>query len=69
MRWSADPAAGGPHLVDDAHAIADCRITGTVSACDHTVVFGEVFRVEHLTGDDRSPLLYGLRQYSSWSVV
>jgi flavin reductase (DIM6/NTAB) family NADH-FMN oxidoreductase RutF len=69
VRWSADPAAGGPHLVDDAHAIADCRITGTVSACDHTVVFGEVFRVEHLTGDDRSPLLYGLRRYSSWSVV
>jgi len=69
VRWSADGEAGGPHLIDDAHAIADCRITGTVSASDHTVVFGKVFRVEHLTADDRSPLLYGLRQYSSWSAV
>lgn len=66
--WSADPKAAGPHLVEDAHAIADCRINRTVSAGDHTVVFGEVFRVEHLVADDRSPLLYGLRKYSTWSV-
>ncbi|WP_153040621.1 flavin reductase family protein [Actinoplanes sp. TFC3] len=69
VRWSADPEAAGPHLIDDAHAIADCRITGTMSASDHTVVFGEVFRVQHPAAVDQSPLLYGLRQYSSWSVA
>ncbi|WP_211277658.1 flavin reductase family protein [Couchioplanes caeruleus] len=69
VRWSADPEAGGPHLVDDAHAIADCRISRTVSAHDHIVVFGEVLRVQHPVVADPSPLLYGLRQYSSWSVA
>ncbi|MFB9306025.1 flavin reductase family protein [Kibdelosporangium philippinense] len=67
VRWTADPQAAGPHLVDDAHAIADCRISRTVSTGDHTVVFGEVFRVEHPA--EGSPLLYGLREYSSWSVA
>ncbi len=69
VRWSADLEAGGPHLVDDAHAIADCRISRTVSAGDHTVVFGRVFRVEHPVAVEQSPLLYGLRTYSSWSVL
>lgn len=69
VRWSADLEASGPHLVDDAHAIADCRISRTISTGDHTVVFGEVFRVEHPVAADRSPLLYGLRKYSSWSVL
>ncbi|MFE7130851.1 flavin reductase family protein [Streptomyces sp. NPDC057638] len=69
VRWSAEAGAGGPHLVDDAHAIADCRISRTVSAGDHTVVFGNVTRVEHLVAADRSPLLYGLRKYASWSLL
>lgn len=69
VRWSADPESAGPHLADDAHAIADCRISRTVSAGDHTVVFGEVFRVEHPVSADRTPLLYGLQKYSSWSVL
>ncbi|MEV7868926.1 flavin reductase family protein [Streptomyces sp. NPDC088124] len=71
VRWSVDSEAAGPHLSDDAHAIADCRISRTVRIGDHTVVFGEVFRVEHPAADvadNRSPLLYGLREYSSWSV-
>jgi flavin reductase (DIM6/NTAB) family NADH-FMN oxidoreductase RutF len=69
VRWSAGPETGGPHLVDDAHAIADCRISRTVATGDHTVVFGEVFQVEHLVSADSSPLLYGLRKYSSWPVL
>ncbi|MFE6056574.1 flavin reductase family protein [Kitasatospora sp. NPDC056446] len=69
VRWSADPEAAGPHLTDDAHAIADCRVSRTVSVGDHTVVFGEVFRVAHPAAPDRSPLLYGMRKYASWSVL
>ncbi|RKT12176.1 flavin reductase (DIM6/NTAB) family NADH-FMN oxidoreductase RutF [Streptomyces sp. 1114.5] len=69
VRWSADSEAAGPHLTDDAHSVADCRISRTVDVGDHTVVFGEVFRVEHPEADDSSPLLYGLRKYSSWSAV
>ncbi|MFI6509072.1 flavin reductase family protein [Streptosporangium sp. NPDC050855] len=65
VRWRAEPSFGGPHLVDEAHAFADCRVTRTVEVSDHTVVFGEVFRVEQRTR--AVPLLYGLRQYSSWS--
>ncbi|MFH9349075.1 flavin reductase family protein [Kitasatospora sp. NPDC017646] len=68
-RWSADQEAAGPHLSDDAHAVADCRISRTVDVGDHTVVFGEVYRVRNPVAADRSPLLYGLRTYSSWSVV
>ncbi|QMU70180.1 flavin reductase family protein [Streptacidiphilus sp. P02-A3a] len=68
VRWSCDPQAAGPHLADDAHAIADCRISGTVRVGDHTVVFGEAYRITHPVAADRSPLLYGLRTYSSWPV-
>ena len=71
VRWSDDSEAAGPHLSYDAHAIADCRISRTVRVGDHTVVFGEVFRVDHPVAevaDNQSPLLYGLREYSSWSV-
>ncbi|MBB4926125.1 flavin reductase family protein [Kitasatospora kifunensis] len=69
VRWSADLEAAGPHLTDDAHAIADCRISQTVSVGDHVVVFGEVSRVKHPATADRSPLLYGLRKYASWSAL
>ncbi|MFF3671281.1 flavin reductase family protein [Microtetraspora malaysiensis] len=64
VRWHADPSYGGPHLVDAAHAIADCQITRTVEAGDHVVVFGEVYEIEQCA--PAVPLLYGLRAYSSW---
>lgn len=67
IAWRCEPSLGGPHLIDDAHAIADCKVTRTVSIGDHTVVFGEVFQVEQKTSRQPTPLLYGLRQYSCWS--
>jgi flavin reductase (DIM6/NTAB) family NADH-FMN oxidoreductase RutF len=64
VRWRADPAYGGPHLVEESHAVADCQITRTVEAGDHIVVFGEVFAIERRAPAE--PLLYGLRAYASW---
>jgi flavin reductase (DIM6/NTAB) family NADH-FMN oxidoreductase RutF len=68
VRWVGEPRFGLPHLVDDAHAIADCEVTGTIPVGDHLVVFGEVWQVEQRTPAENSPLLYGFRQYSSWSM-
>jgi flavin reductase (DIM6/NTAB) family NADH-FMN oxidoreductase RutF len=64
VRWRAEPAFGGPHLLDAAHAIADCAVTRTVEVGDHTVVFGMVLQVERRL--PAKPLLYGLREYSAW---
>jgi flavin reductase (NADH) len=65
VRWRSEPDFGGPHLVDDAHAVADCRISRHERVGDHTVVFGEVFRAELHPPAQSRPLLYGLRQYLS----
>jgi flavin reductase (NADH) len=63
--WKAAPAAAGPHLPDDARAVADCRVTDTKPVGDHTVVFGKVLEVTtHPAAAE--PLLYGLRQYATW---
>lgn len=62
--WAA--GAGGPYLTESAHAVADCQVVGTVHIGDHTVVFGEVRRIETRRDDPPRPLLYGLRQY--WSL-
>ncbi|MFE7116587.1 flavin reductase family protein [Streptomyces sp. NPDC057654] len=66
VRWTDEPSFGGPHLVDDAHTVADCHVARTVPVGDHTVVFGEVFRVSTPTGRSSDPLLYALRSY--WSM-
>ncbi|HEX6342491.1 flavin reductase family protein [Umezawaea sp.] len=66
VEWTRSPRGANPHLVADAHAVADCRVTGTVGVGDHVVLFGQVLDVRHLPGDDRAPLLYGFRRYSSW---
>ena len=66
VRWRQDQGCAGPHLVDDAHAVADCRVSRSVSVGDHTVVFGEVFRVSVPEPVPTGPLLYGLRGY--WSL-
>jgi len=68
IRWRHDPYDAGPHLVEDAHAIADCYVTSTIPVGDHVIVIGEVVRVEHDSSDEPTPLLYGMRQYSSWPV-
>jgi flavin reductase (NADH) len=66
VRWHAGP--GGPHLPDDAHAIADCRVSQVAEAGDHTVVFGEVWRVTTCRDHSPRPLLYGLRRYARWPM-
>ena len=55
-----------PWLIDDAFALAECQMTSSVDVGDHAVVLGQVRSIMQ-TPD--SPLLYGLRHFSSWSVV
>ena len=64
VRWERPATASGPHLVADAHTIADCRLDGSRQVGDHVVVFGEVSEISELPG--HRPLLYGLREYHSW---
>lgn len=75
VRWRAGPGIGGPRLIDDAHAIADCRVSGMTPIGDHAVVFGEVCDIEaagaqppphDAVGRAALPLLYGLRRYAGW---
>ncbi|MEU4769918.1 flavin reductase family protein [Actinosynnema sp. NPDC023794] len=62
--WQVGPDAGGPHLAEHAHAIADCEVRRLLHAGDHAVVFGEVRRVSTTAAEP--PLLYGLRRYATW---
>ncbi|GAA3672000.1 hypothetical protein GCM10022224_040200 [Nonomuraea antimicrobica] len=64
VRWSEPADSGGPHLPDDSHVIADCRVSRAELINDHVVVFGEVLRVAVVSM--RRPLLYGLRRYAEW---
>jgi flavin reductase (DIM6/NTAB) family NADH-FMN oxidoreductase RutF len=66
--WRLDGPARGPHLVEDAHAIADCDVAGTTRVADHVVVFGQVRRVLRPRAEP-VPLLYGLRRYASWKGI
>lgn len=65
VSWHLEDNDAGPHLREDTHAVADCRIGTTLYVGDHVVVFGEVSRV--IRRPECRPLLYGLRRYSSWS--
>lgn len=67
ISWDADPDSGGPHLTGHANAIADCRVSLAQPVGGHVVVFGEIFRVSNLW--KTAPLLYGLRQYTSWPTT
>ncbi|WP_191298988.1 flavin reductase family protein [Lentzea cavernae] len=62
--WERPLDVGGPHLVDDAHAAADCVVDHMHRIGTHVVVFGKVQRVVHRSG--LQPLLYGMRTYASW---
>ncbi|MFF4449481.1 flavin reductase family protein [Streptomyces sp. NPDC001502] len=64
VAWREDTDASGPHLWQDAHAVADCTVRMSQPVGDHVAVFGEVLRVTR-QGDCR-PLMYGLRTYSPW---
>lgn len=60
VRWL--PGTAGPHLPDDAHAVADCAVSRTEQVGDHHVVFGEVLRAG--VAEHPEPLLYGMRRYA-----
>ena len=57
----------GPHLIDAAHAIADCRLVRHERIGSHIVLFGEVVNVSEPAGSSR-PLLYGRRRYATWPL-
>jgi flavin reductase (DIM6/NTAB) family NADH-FMN oxidoreductase RutF len=62
--WRLVPGGGGPHLLDAAHAVADCRLGRTLTVGDHVVVLGDVFKVTN--GHECKPLLYGMGRYAAW---
>jgi flavin reductase (NADH) len=65
VQWSrADGSCAGPHLVEDAHVVADCSVADSRPVGTHDVVFGLVTRVTWL--QTPQPLLYGMRRYTSW---
>jgi flavin reductase (NADH) len=65
VRWRCGPGLGGPELPDDAHAAAHCLVRRAERIADHTVVFGEAFRV-WTPPESAPPLMYGLRRYATW---
>lgn len=62
--WETGPGAAGPHLLRDAHTVADCGVRSAQPVGDHVAVYGEIRRVTRR--GDRIPLLYGLRQFRPW---
>ncbi|WP_306329386.1 flavin reductase family protein [Streptomyces venezuelae] len=67
LPWERAPGAPGPHLVRDAHTIADCKVTLTQRTGDHVTVFGETLAIRRQ--QERPPLLYGLREFRSWPAA
>ncbi|MEV6848466.1 flavin reductase family protein [Actinoplanes sp. NPDC051411] len=61
--WDLSPHGGLPRLVEDAFAVAECRVTRTFRVSDHAVIVAEVTHAERQTA---VPLLYGLRRFASW---
>lgn len=65
--WHQGADASGPHLSEDAHAVADCKVGMTQLVGDHMAVLGEVVRVTWQ--EDCRPLMYGLRAYGRWPTT
>jgi flavin reductase (DIM6/NTAB) family NADH-FMN oxidoreductase RutF len=63
VAWKPVGPTGMPWLVRDAFAVACCRVYRQVVVGDHAVVLGNVTGIE-VSPD--VPLLYGLRQFSTW---
>lgn len=55
---------GGLWLMEDAFAVAECRVVKAVVIGDHVAVFGEV---AHVRQRAETPLLYGMRRFGSWA--
>ncbi|MFI1018847.1 flavin reductase family protein [Streptomyces sp. NPDC020965] len=67
LPWEVPPGAAGPHLTRDAHTVADCGVVLTQRVGDHVAVFGETRLISR--PQPRPPLLYGLREFRSWSRI
>ncbi len=66
VAWNQPHPASGPHLYEDAHAIADCRVHDVKHVADHFVVFSEVGQISAASA--AVPLLYGRRRYTTWPL-
>lgn len=64
VRWRTDDRAGGPHLLESAHTVADCTVVNERVIGDHNVIMGNVDGITFQRA--QQPLLYGLRRYASW---
>jgi flavin reductase (DIM6/NTAB) family NADH-FMN oxidoreductase RutF len=64
--WRRTGHLGLPCLETAAFAVAECVLVECFTSGDHVIVFGRVVSVAQ-TAD--VPLLYGLRQFSSWPVA
>ncbi|MEV4772204.1 flavin reductase family protein [Micromonospora sp. WMMD723] len=64
VEWHHGGGTAGPHLLADAHTVADCSVLATHVVGTHTVVMGGVDQVTAL--GTQQPLMYGLRRYASW---
>ncbi|MGW0809513.1 flavin reductase family protein [Nonomuraea sp. NPDC002799] len=62
VTWRRTALTGLPWLVDDALAVAECRVARSVAVGDHTVVLGRVLNIENGSGD---PLLYGRGRFAA----
>lgn len=65
VAWQPTELTGMPGLVNDAFAVAECKVRDLTAVGDHMIVLAEVLSV-----DQRAdvPLLYGLRQFCTWPV-
>lgn len=63
VAWRDSARLGLPWLVEDAFALADCRLARTLVVGDHTMLLGEVVGVQYA---EDVPLMYGKRRYSAW---
>lgn len=65
VAWECGALRFLPRLTEDAHAVAECRVSQAVPVGDHTIVVGAVEEVTRMVGND--PLIYGQRRYGTWS--
>ncbi|MFE5584773.1 flavin reductase family protein [Kitasatospora sp. NPDC056531] len=63
--WRGGEGAAGPHLVESAHAIADCSVDEVRAMGSHAMVLGRVCAVSQLR--PQQPLMYGMRRFGSFT--
>ena len=65
VRWQPTARWALPSLSAHAHAVAECRVSESRTAGDHTIIVGEVVEITTMAAAP-VPLLYGLRRYVEW---